>query len=217
MTLARTCDRLGKRVLVSTATAVIALSCSGCHEPLLTTGAVVVGATYLGVQAPTTDLQQVYYVGIFDPQGQLPPMVYRFSVKGQASFWSSTQFASGWVQAAMVDSLNESMEFDKDGRLVVRDRDDTAIPFQTGRRLIMFGPEGFRESPKDHRLVIVMGSSPDKYFEEIGKQMRLLSGEAQSADERARGESMKVALHDLNQQLKRMQALSNELQEEVKE
>ena len=29
---------------------------------------------------------------------------------------------------------------------------------------MLFGPEGFREAPKDHRLVIVMGSSPDAFF-----------------------------------------------------
>jgi hypothetical protein len=31
----------------------------------------------------------------------------------------------------------------------------------------MFGPEGFREAPRDHRLVIVMGASPQKFFEAI--------------------------------------------------
>jgi hypothetical protein len=32
---------------------------------------------------------------------------------------------------------------------------------------MMFGPEGFREAPANHRLVLVMGSSPEKYFEAV--------------------------------------------------
>jgi hypothetical protein len=42
---------------------------------------------------------------------------------------------------------------------------------KTGRRLIQFGPEGFREAPANHRLVIVMGSSPDKFFEAIDETL----------------------------------------------
>ena len=38
-----------------------------------------------------------------------------------------------------------------------------------GRRLMLFGPEGFREAPANHRLVIVMGSNADSYFESIEK------------------------------------------------
>jgi hypothetical protein len=50
----------------------------------------------------------------------------------------------------------------------------------TGRRLIMFGPEGFREAPKNHRLVVVMGSNPDKFFsavdEALGEVARVTQG-----------------------------------------
>jgi len=35
----------------------------------------------------------------------------------------------------------------------------------------MFGPEGFRESPADHRLVVVMGSSPQAFFQAIDQTL----------------------------------------------
>jgi hypothetical protein len=41
---------------------------------------------------------------------------------------------------------------------------DKCGAFETGRRLVMFGPDGFREAPRDHRLVIVMGSNPAAFF-----------------------------------------------------
>ena len=41
----------------------------------------------------------------------------------------------------------------------------------TGRRLVMFGPEGFREAPKDHRLVVVMGSDPSAFFGAVDRAL----------------------------------------------
>jgi hypothetical protein len=35
----------------------------------------------------------------------------------------------------------------------------------------MFGPEGFREAPAGHRLVIAMGSSPEKFFQAIDETL----------------------------------------------
>ncbi|HYE33628.1 MAG TPA: hypothetical protein VEH27_19570, partial [Methylomirabilota bacterium] len=43
----------------------------------------------------------------------------------------------------------------------------THAKLNPGRRLVLFGPEGFREAPRDHRLVIVMGADPSGYFEAI--------------------------------------------------
>ena len=41
----------------------------------------------------------------------------------------------------------------------------------SGRRLMMFGPEGFREAPRNHRLVVVMGSSPEKFFSAVDEAL----------------------------------------------
>lgn len=36
---------------------------------------------------------------------------------------------------------------------------------------MMFGPEGFREAPPSHRLVIAMGSSPEKFFNAVDQAL----------------------------------------------
>lgn len=40
---------------------------------------------------------------------------------------------------------------------------------------MLFGPEGFRLAPKDHRLVLVMGASPKSYFEAIESALGTVS------------------------------------------
>ena len=81
------------------------------------------------------------------------------------------RFGSGWAPAPLVDSLTSqySFNFDKGADPGVKSAGDAIEGFKTGRRLVMFGPEGFREAPKDHRLVIVMGVSPEGFFEAIDK------------------------------------------------
>lgn len=138
----------------------------------------VVGATIVGANAPTHEIQQIYYLGVFDPQEQLPPTVYRVRVHGQASFISQMKFASGWVRADLIDSLGTTIKFKKDGGGIEFTRADgmEEDAIKPGRRLMMFGPEGFREAPKDHRLVIVMGSSPEKFFAAIDEALGSVSG-----------------------------------------
>lgn len=146
------------------------LSVSGCADPLIggTVGGVTL-ATLLGGRSPSHEIEQVYYLGVFDPDDQVPPSLYRLTVRGQASFISTLNFASGWVPASMIDSLGTRIQFKEKGtelEFKTGDPGQTAT-LKTGRRLVMFGPEGFREAPADHRLVIVMGSSPEKYFESV--------------------------------------------------
>jgi hypothetical protein len=214
-----------------------AAASSGCSpEGAIIGGAV--GAAVVGGQAPTQEIQQIYYLGIFDPLEQLPPSVYRITVHGQGSFISQTKFASGWVPAAIVDTLNDRIGFTQDGRLTIEGdptlqsnsqdaqtpaappqtsadpepgdespdksasddgtqlvgnkasvvvnsgngtanassgsvaaREQSRAQLQTSRRLVLFGPEGFREAPRDHRLVIVMGGDPSKFFQAVGESM----------------------------------------------
>jgi hypothetical protein len=128
-----------------------------------------VGSTIGFGRTPSNDLEQVYYLGVFDPQEQIPTTIYRVIVKGQASAISRMDFGSGWVPAEMVDSLNTSIGFDpKTGISKIKSGDSkNNSSINNGRRLMLFGPEGFREAPANHRLVIVMGSSPEKYFAAI--------------------------------------------------
>ncbi len=139
---------------------------SGCAT---TEGNVALGAiggtAYFGA-SPNNELEQIYYLGVFDEKEQLPPVFYRVRVRGQASGLSGVKFASGWVKAGLIDSLGTGVSMDMaTGNATLA---KTEMPVfgedEADRKLILFGPEGFRRAPKDHRLVIVMGSSPESYF-----------------------------------------------------
>jgi len=150
---------------------------SGCGTPQQNLVLGAVGATLVGAHAPTNEIQQIYYLGVFDPQEQLPPAVYRVRVHGQASFISQMKFSSGWVRADLIDSLGTGIQFsEKTGGLEITKGDPKDLSaLKTGRRLILFGPEGFREAPADHRLVIVMGTSPDKFFQAIDETLGIVA------------------------------------------
>jgi hypothetical protein len=138
------------------------------RNPLIGAGVFALGLT------PTTNLEQVYYLGVLDPQDQVPPTLYRVRVRGQASALNFTRYASGWVHADLIDSLASTVKFAgkelNDGVKVDADPAG-AKTFTPGRRLVMFGPEGFREAPASHRLVIAMGSSPEKFFDAVDQAL----------------------------------------------
>ncbi|MFO1055248.1 MAG: hypothetical protein U1F36_23765 [Planctomycetota bacterium] len=120
----------------------------------------------VGAVAKGHDIQQTYYVGIFDPMEQLPTALYRITVRGEASVVNSVKFASGWVDARLVDSLETKLEFDTKGGVSLGTEKGKAH-LKTGRGLWLFGPEGFRPAPRDHRLVVVMGSDPSAFFQAV--------------------------------------------------
>ncbi|WP_090747732.1 AbrB/MazE/SpoVT family DNA-binding domain-containing protein [Candidatus Nitrospira nitrosa] len=148
-------------------------------------GAVI--GTGVGAVIPGHDIEQVYYLGSFDPQEQVPPALYRVRVRGQASIISWMRFGSGWVPAELIDSLGSSVEIDKkDGKIVMtKAKSDELSKLTIGRRLMQFGPEGFREVPKDHRLVILMGSSPDKFFKAMDEALGAVTQAKIDQDSRA--------------------------------
>jgi hypothetical protein len=165
----------------------VALMLPGCaglalqESVAVATGGIGLTTVFAG-RSPNNEIEQTYYLGVFDPQDQLPPTVYRVRVRGQASAMSGVKFASGWVPANVLDALGTSMAFEKDSNRVKIDKDDSAsATFKTGRRLMLFGPEGFREAPAHHRLVVMMGSSPDKFFQAIDESLGVV---AQATQER---------------------------------
>ena len=145
-------------------------ACGGLSVSDRNTLAATAGVLVLG-NSPTSEIEQVYYLGVFDPQDQLPPMMYRVRVRGQSGALNQTNYASGWVRAEIIDSLATSVRFDQTGNVKIDKPDDVSQTITTGRRLVMFGPEGFREAPKDHRLVIVMGASPEKFFQAVDEAL----------------------------------------------
>ena len=124
---------------------------------------------------------------MFDPREQLPPTIYRVRVQGQASGLTWTKFASGWVHADLLDSLSGSISVDKTGvklGQVAADGDSLAKELDKSglnRRLVMFGPEGFREAPKNHRLVVVMGNNPEGFFGAVDRALGTVASVTQPA------------------------------------
>jgi hypothetical protein len=133
---------------------------------------------------PSAEIEQTYYLGSFDPRGQLPPTIYRIRVRGQSSILNATRFASSWVPAEVVDSLTSSVSIDIKTGKVGADRSDPAVSALTnaGRRLLLFGPEGFREAPAGHRLVVIMGADPQAveqaFSEALGSVAQVKYGRA---------------------------------------
>jgi hypothetical protein len=148
---------------------------NGCKTTSDTVAASI-GVTALAAHSPTNEIEQIYYLGVFDPQEQVPPTVYRVRVHGQASSISLMRFSSGWVPADVIDSLGTSVHFEKAGaELKIEEADKLASELPIGRKLVLFGPEGFRPAPENHRLVIVMGSSPEKFFKAIDTSLGMVS------------------------------------------
>ena len=145
--------------------------------------ATVVAAVALSLITPSCatigahKLDQVYYLGIFDPHEQLPPSFYRIRVTGRSSFFSNINYAAGWVPAPFIDSLNTQVSFDNEtGSLDFKDGETSRqVTLETGRGLMLFGPEGFRPAPRDHRLAVVMSGDPSKFFDSIQEAMGQLS------------------------------------------
>jgi hypothetical protein len=152
--------------------AVFVLACAllaGCRTQGQTT-ALIAGTAAWGAYAPSQEIQQIHYLGVFDPAEQVPPTVYRVRVRGQASFLCFTKFASGWVPAEVVDSLGKKIEFEGNGYGVSMTAVENAVPeakLTPGKGLFVAGPEGFRPVPKNSRLVIMMGADASGFFEGI--------------------------------------------------
>ena len=129
----------------------------------------------LGAAVPGHRIEQTYYVGIVDPLDQVPPSLYRITLRGEASVVSNVRLQSGWVQADLVDTLGTKIGFDDDGNLEFTRADGNTATLKPGRGMWLFGPEGFRQAPRDHRLVIMMGADPSAFFDAVSEAMGELS------------------------------------------
>lgn len=175
-------------------------------------GGGILGTTIAAARTPSNEIEQVYYLGVFDPQEQIPPTIFRVTVRGQASSISGTKFGSGWVRSEFVDSLTTQVKFDKEGQVLmsaVSDENKLA-DIQEGRRLMLFGPEGFRPAPKDHRLVIVMGASPEKFFEAVDTFLGEASELVRSKDMSALKNDMATSLIEIRKDESRIGSLKKD-------
>lgn len=165
--------------IMGLAFALISALLAGCATPAQTAGLAVGATTLAGAQMRSDELEQIYYLGVFDPVEQIPPSIYRITVRGQSSFLNKSRFASGWVPAPLIDSLSARADdagFGETRFTEPAGATDLPSPAFTGRKLMMFGPEGFREAPKNHRLVIVMGGDPSAYFDAVDGALADMGG-----------------------------------------
>ncbi|MBK8283630.1 MAG: hypothetical protein IPK97_01450 [Ahniella sp.] len=132
-------------------------ACTNRYQSTLT-------ALVVGGQTPMNEVEQIYYLGVFDPRSQVPPQVYRIRVHGQSSL-GNAKFSSGWVPASLIDTLSLPKSNEEQAGIDTAGR---GSPFLDGRNLIAFGPEGFREVPQDYRLVMTMGNDAGAFFEAVG-------------------------------------------------
>ena len=150
-------------------------------------------AAFFAATSPSSDILQTYYLGVFDPTEQLPQTIYRIRVRGQAAMLNGTKFASGWVPATFIDTLgnaasvvdmatNASWQKQADRQAGSSENSLFAGSQYRDRRFVMFGPEGLREAPKDHRLVIVMGSSPKDFFSAVDAGLGEIAASELSVD-----------------------------------
>lgn len=181
----------------------------GCSTVAHTNQAIALAGSVGLSLTPSFDLEQTYYLGSFDPAGQLPPTLYRIRVRGQSSILNSTKFASSWVPAEVVDALTGSAQLDvKSGKVTIES--DTAHAKninESGRRLMQFGPEGFRSAPKNHRLVILMGASPETVEQAFSQALGTVAMASSGASGNAVDRDALKALLDMGRDKARLQAL----------
>ncbi len=188
----------------------------GCNSTQTNVTYGVLGATALGSLSPSSEIEQVYYLGVLDPHDQVPPTVYRVRVRGQASFISRTKFASGWVHASLIDSIGSSIKYGADdGVLRIEKSEEKFGGIKAGRRLMLFGPEGFREAPKDHRLAIVMGSSPKAFFSAMDQSLGVISEVQQKQTYSALNRLLFESIMHVESERKRLDDLKAEIEEDL--
>lgn len=185
---------------------------SGCDTVAHRNQAVLAGTLAAQAVVPNFDLEQIYYLGSFDPSGQLPPTLYRIRVRGQAAFLSRTRFASSWVPAEVIDGLGASVELDNGNGQVRIQRESTGVALDGGgRRLVQFGPEGFRTAPKNHRLVVLMGSSPEAMEQAFASALGTVASARTAGNGQAVDKDALATLLEAARQRSRLQALMEPL------
>ena len=164
-----------------------------------------IGMTAAGLM-PINEIEQTYYLGIFDPKEQIPPQVYRIRVHGQSSMGGG-KFASGWVPADLIDTLN--LEENTENTLNYQNTSQSS-PLK-GRKLMTFGPDGFRKVPQNHRLVMVMGSNANEFFNAASEALGNISKTKSSQNKVFLNAELFKALQDVTLEKQRLLDLMDDL------
>lgn len=156
-------EDFGSRVRV--AAACLALCAASCSTPQKIGAAAVA----VGGMTPGQEIEQVYYLGVVDPQEQLPTSLYRVHVRGQASLVSKTKFASGWVPANAVDSLTVTPAFGAGGGVVIDDSGQREALME-----VELAKRALGAATTEREAVASAVAALRKSAEELGNQARAL-------------------------------------------
>ncbi len=201
---------MNNKTALTTTTVMLAALASGCDTVAHRNQAILASGVVAASLTPSFDLEQTYYLGSFDPASQLPPTLYRIRVRGQSSLLNQTKFASSWVPAEVVDALTGSASLDVKSGSITINKDSGNPGFnvnESGRRLMQFGPEGFRSAPKGHRLVILMGASPETVEQAFASALGTVALAANGASGSAVDREALQALLDMGRDKARLQAI----------
>ena len=115
-----------------------------------------------------TRIHTTHYLGVFDPQQQVPEELYKVTIDGNASAVSDVKYASGWVPAAQADLLVTQLQRDDQDNITITGDASKTVSVALRRRFFEIGPSGVSTQPEDGRFVIVMGANPDYFFKKMG-------------------------------------------------
>ncbi len=137
-------------------------------------------------------------------------------MKHYTSAINRTRFASGWVRAELIDSLNSRVAFDAEKDDVSMSGGEAKVSeLGSGRRMVIFGPEGFREAPRNHRLVIVMGGDPSAFFAAMDEVLGTVARVQVERAESAAGKEVVTRLEKLRQNKDRVQSVLDDLNDDL--
>ncbi len=202
------------------------VQCPGLRRACL--AALAATLALIATGCASTRFHEYYYTGIYDPESQLPQEVYRYRITGYASAVSSMKFASGWLPKELVDPLGElptapgaplgdAPKTPADGKCpknvpeVVCKATKPSATFESLRPLYLFGPEGFRPAPQDHRLCVVLSHDPEQFF----RLANQFAGGPQDKPASATGTALKLA-KEQRDATKRLLELTRRISEEAK-
>jgi len=132
----------------------------------------------------STNVKTTHYLGVFDPQEQVPAELYRITIEGNAGVFSKVNYATGWVPANAADLLSVDVRPSQDGKIEITGDQSKTVTVGARRQFFEIGPTGVATQPEDGRFVVVMSSNPDYFFKKVGMLSRF--GTDDSANEASR-------------------------------
>src|SRR5262245_17305602 len=96
-----------------------------------------------------TRIRTTHYLGVFDPQEQVPAELYRIQIDGDASWASNVKYGSGWVPASQADLLTYDVRPNTQGKFEITGGTSAPVDVRARRRFFEIGPTGVSTEPEN--------------------------------------------------------------------